>query len=82
MIQCFIMEDQQIRETVRKSISYLYYGKSGDILQEEKYFFIKLQTWIIKKIRWSHHKSCEPQKTMLKYADRVEMTEKTVRERF
>ena len=24
----------------------------------------------------------EPQKTMLKYADRVEMTEKTVRERF
>lgn len=43
MIQCFIMEDQQIRETVRKSISCLYYGKSGDILQEEKYFFVKLQ---------------------------------------
>lgn len=43
MIQCFIMEDQQIRETARKSIPYLYYGKSGDILQEEKYFFIKLQ---------------------------------------
>ena len=39
MIQCFIMEDQQIRETVRKSIPCLYYGKSGDILQEEKYFF-------------------------------------------
>lgn len=38
MIQCFIMEDQQIRETVRKSIPCLYYGKSGDILQEEKYF--------------------------------------------
>ena len=76
MIQCFIMEDQQIRETARKSIPCLYYRKSGDILQEEKYFFIKLQTWIIKKIRWSHHKS------MLKYADRVEMTEKTVRERF
>ena len=36
-IQCFIMEDQQIRETVRKSISCLYYGKSRDILQEEKY---------------------------------------------
>ena len=65
MIQCFIMEDQQIRETARKSIPCLYYRKSGDILQEEKY-----------------HKSCEPQKTMLKYADRVEMTEKTVRERF
>ena len=29
------MEDQQIRETVRKSIPCLYYGKSGDILQEE-----------------------------------------------
>ena len=43
MIQCFIMEDQQIRETVRKSIPCLYYGKLGDILQEEKYFFIKLQ---------------------------------------
>ena len=43
MIQCFIMEDQQIRETVQKSISCLYYGKSGDILQEEKYFFMKLQ---------------------------------------
>lgn len=37
------MEDQQIRKTIRKSSSCLYYGKSGDILQEEKYFFIKLQ---------------------------------------
>ena len=36
-------KDQQIRETARKSIPCLYYRKSGDILQEEKYFFIKLQ---------------------------------------
>jgi len=35
------MEDQQIRETARKSIPCLYYRKSGDILQEEKYFFYK-----------------------------------------